>query len=192
LFDRSGTKELVMSAELDAEPSWVEPTHRALAVAGVTLVGHVPDGGLRHLIVRLEADPRFTVVRLTSEEEGIALAAGGWLGGARTAVLMQSSGVGNCTNMLSLLNSCAIPAVVMVTMRGQEGETNPWQVPMGAAAGSTMQIMGVDVRSVGSADGVAAEVTRACADAFDGHAGAAGVLVEQRVIGAKKFAGDGR
>lgn len=181
-----------MSAEAEDEPSWVEPTHQALVDANVTLVGHVPDGGLRHLIMRLESDERFTVVRLTTEEEGVALAAGGWLGGARVAVLMQSSGVGNCTNMLSLLNSCGVPALFLVTMRGQAGESNPWQIPMGEAAGATMELMGVDVRSVGSADGVAAEVTRACGVSFAGGGSPTAVLVEQRVIGAKKFAGDQR
>jgi sulfopyruvate decarboxylase TPP-binding subunit len=130
------------------------------------------------------------VVRLTTEEEGVALCAGAWLGGGRGALLMQSSGVGNCINMLSLLRSCEMPALLLVTMRGQAGESNPWQVPMGSVAGETMELMGVDVRSVGSSDAVAATVSRACADAFDGPGGATAVLVEQQVIGVKKFEGD--
>lgn len=174
----------------DGEPGWVAPTHRALVEAGITMVGHVPDGGLRHLITRLEADPSVTTVRLSSEQEGIALAAGAWLGGVRAAVLMQSSGVGNCTNMLGLWKACSIPAVVVVTLRGQAGESNPWQVPMGSAAGATLELMGVDVRSVGSADAVAPAVTRACTDAFSSGGRPAAVLIEQRVIGVKTFAGD--
>jgi len=80
------------------EPSWVAPTHQALLDAGVNVVGHVPDGGLSHLIVRLEADARIQTVRLTTEEEGVALMAGAHLGGARGGLLMQSSGVGNQTS----------------------------------------------------------------------------------------------
>ena len=179
----------------EEEPSWVELTHRALAENGIEIVGHVPDGGLRHLIRRLENDDTFTTIRLSTEEEGIAMAAGAWLGGSKAAVLMQSSGVGNCTNMLSLLKTCSIPAVLVVTMRGQQGESNPWQVPMSEAAAPTLELMGVSTHSAGSADNVAAYVADACARAFpnSGHHGVAtAVLIEQRVIGVKSFAGDGQ
>ena len=44
---------------------------------------------------------------------------------------MQSSGVGNCVNMLSLAKNCRFPLVILVTMRGEWAEFNPWQVPMG-------------------------------------------------------------
>ncbi len=171
-------------------PGWVEPTHRALVEAGVTVIGYVPDGGVSHLIVRLDADDRITTVRLTTEEEGVALATGAYLGGRRAALLMQSSGVGNCTNMFSLLKTCEVPALMLVTMRGQDGESNPWQRPMGQAAGATMALMGVDVRSVGASDGVAPAVTRACHDTFDVGGSSCAVLVEQKVIGVKRFSGD--
>lgn len=174
----------------ESEPGWVAPTHRALVEAGVTIVGYVPDGGLSHLIVRLDGDDRIATVRLTTEEEGVALATGAHLGGARAALLMQSSGVGNCTNMLGLLKTCAVPSLMLVTMRGQDGEANPWQRPMGEAAGESMALMGVDVRSVGSSDAVASAVTKACHDTFDAGGPSCAVLVEQRVIGAKKFSGD--
>lgn len=174
------------------EPGWVASTHQALLDAGITVVGHVPDGGLSHLIVRLEADDRLRVVRLTTEEEGVAMMAGVHMGGGRGALLMQSSGVGNCTNMLGLLHTCHVSGFILVTMRGQEDEANPWQKPMGEAAGETMTLMGVDVRRADSSDGVAANVTRACADTFTGteHTGATAVLIEQSVIGAKQFSGD--
>ena len=174
----------------DSEPAWVAPTHRALLDAGVTVVGHVPDGGLSHLIARLEADDRVRTVRLTTEEEGVAMVTGVWAGGGRGALLMQSSGVGNCTNMLGLLQSCDVPTFLLVTMRGQEGEANPWQLPMGRAAGESLALMGVDVRSVSSSDAVAPSVTRACADTYEHRSGATAVLIEQQVIGVKTFSGD--
>jgi len=179
-----------MAQEDDLEPDWVGPTHQSLLDAGVGIVGHVPDGGLRHLITRVEHDHRITTVRLSTEEEGVALAAGAWLGGVRTAVLMQSSGVGNCINMLSLLRTCAVPTVFLVTMRGQGGESNPWQVPMGSVADQALELMGVEVRSVSSVDAVAAAVARSAAEAFGPTPRATAVLIEQQVIGAKQFAGD--
>lgn len=176
--------------EASDEPDWVEPTFRALLDAGITVVGYVPDGGLQHLIRRLDADADIHTVRLATEEEGVALAAGAWLGGARAALLMQSSGVGNCTNMLSLLRTCEIPALLLVTMRGQDGEANPWQIPMSEATRPTLELMGVTVQSIATADGVAPAVADTCRQAFGRQAGAGAVLIEQKVVGVKLFAGD--
>lgn len=175
---------------VDDEPRWVAAAHQALLDADVSIVGYVPDGGLKHLIIRLDADPSVRTVRLTTEEEGVALCTGAHLGGARAALLMQSSGVGNCINLLGLLGTCGVPAFHLVTMRGEHGESNPWQNPMGQAAGEAMSLMGIDVRRAESADDVAPAITRACVDTF-AHGGAAtAVLVAQSVIGVKKFSGD--
>lgn len=172
------------------EPSWVGPTHAVLQANQVSVAAHVPDGGLQHLIRRLDADETITTVRLSTEEEGVALAAGAWLGGARTALLMQSSGVGNCINMLSLLRVCAIPTVFVVTMRGEQGETNPWQVPMSQAVRPCFDAMGVSVSVAEEPELVAPLVEQACRQAFDDQAGPSAVLVAQRVIGVKSFTGD--
>ena len=83
-------------------PPWQERVFAALKAARVTIVGYVPDAGHAHLIQAAHADPDMTTIVLTTEEEGIALSAGAWLGGKRAVLLMQSSGVGNCINMLSL------------------------------------------------------------------------------------------
>ncbi len=156
----------------------------------MSIVGYVPDGGLAELLLLLEAEPTITLVRLTTEEEGVALCVGGHLGGSRCALLMQSSGVGNCVNLLGVLATCQVPALHLVTMRGEADESNPWQRPMGQATPEALALMGVDVRRASSGDAVAAEVTRACADTFDGGGAATAVLVSQSVIGVKKFTGD--
>ena len=75
----------------------------------------------------------------------MALAAGAWLGGERAALLMQSSGVGNCINMLSLINTCRFPFLTFITMRGEWAEFNPWQVPMSQATEPVLTAMGVKV-----------------------------------------------
>ena len=56
---------------------------------------------------------------------------------------MQSSGVGNCINMLSLINGCRFPFLTLVSMRGDFGEGNPWQYPMGLATIPVLEAMGV-------------------------------------------------
>ena len=165
-------------------PTWQAEVYAALKAAGITQIGYVPDAGHRHLIEAAHADPDMKPVVLTTEEEGIALAAGAWLGGARCALLMQSSGVGNCINMLSLPVNCRMPFLTLVTMRGEWGEFNPWQVPMGTATPHVLSAVGVHVRRAERPDEVAEMVAAAAAFAFASQVPVA-VLLSQRLIGAK-------
>ena len=167
-------------------PTWQESVFRALKAARVSVVGYVPDAGHAHLIKSAHADPEIDTVVLTTEEEGIALSAGAWLGGKRAVMLMQSSGVGNCINMLSLPVTCRMPFFTLVTMRGEWGEFNPWQVPMGTATPHVLTQAGVHVRRADRAEDVAEMVGASAALAFDSHIPVA-VLFSQRLIGAKVF-----
>ncbi len=167
-------------------PTWQESVYAALKAANVTMIGYVPDAGHAHLIKAAHADPEVDTVVLTTEEEGIALSAGAWLGGKRCAILMQSSGVGNCINMLSLPLNCRMPFLTLVTMRGEWGEFNPWQVPMGAATQPVLTAAGVHVRRADQPDEVAEMVGASAALAFDSQIPVA-VLFSQRLIGAKVF-----
>ena len=124
--------------------------------------------------------------RLTTEEEGVALLGGAWLGGQKGVLLMQSSGVGNCINMLSLSLSCSFPLLMLVTMRGQVGEFNPWQVPMGQAVPAVLSAMGVVVQEANSAERIVPVVDAAARLAFNSYQAVA-VLISQAVIGIKSF-----
>jgi sulfopyruvate decarboxylase alpha subunit len=161
---------------------WADEVHRELVRAGVTLVGFVPDGGHKRLIELCLADKSMRTVVMTTEEEGIGLAAGGWLGGAKSVLLMQSSGVGNVVNVLGILQTCAIPLTMVVTMRGEAGEFNAWQVPMGEATPAAFEIMGVKVARASSAGEVAPLVAAALKSDQ-----ATAVLISQKVIGIKSF-----
>ena len=167
--------------------SWQAQVYAALKAARIAQVGYVPDAGHAHLIEAAHADPDMRAVVRTTEEEGIALAAGAWLGGVRAVLLMQSSGVGNCINMLSLPVNCRMPFFTLVTMRGEWAEFNPWQVPMGAAAPTVLAAAGVHVRRADHPDDAAEIVAAAAALAFDSAVSVA-VLLSQRLIGAKVFA----
>jgi sulfopyruvate decarboxylase alpha subunit len=165
---------------------WPLEVFDALRRAGVGVVGYVPDAGHKRLIELCHADPALRTVPLTTEEEGIGLAAGAWLGGARGALLMQSSGVGNCVNTLAMTRECRLPLVMVVTMRGEHGEYNPWQVPMGQATPAVLAAMGVVVERAERAEEVAPAVDAAARLAFGSYAAVA-VLIAQRVIGIKSF-----
>ena len=169
-----------------SEVTWQDGVYEALKRAGITQVGYVPDAGHSRLIERAHADNDVKAVVCTSEEEGIALAAGAYLGGQRAALLMQSSGVGNCINMLSLPIHCRMPFLALVTMRGEWGEFNPWQVPMGSATGAVLSAAGVHVRRAEHKDEVVDMVAASASLAFDSAVPVA-VLFAQRLIGAKVF-----
>lgn len=168
------------------EPSWQQAIFDALKAANIRQISYVPDAGHAHVIEAAHADNAIKAVVLTTEEEGIAMAAGAWLGGQRAALLLQSSGVGNCINMLSLPVNCRMPLLMIVTMRGEWGEFNPWQVPMGTATQAVLEAAGVHVRRVNAAEEAAETVSAAAAFAFDSRVPVA-VLLSQRVIGTKVF-----
>ena len=108
----------------NAQP-WAPVIYDLFKAHAITLVSYVPDAGHSELLTLCQADATVQTVSLTTEEEGIALAAGAHLGGKRAVLLMQSSGVGNCINMLSLVKTCGFPFLTLVTMRGEFGEFNP-------------------------------------------------------------------
>jgi sulfopyruvate decarboxylase alpha subunit len=163
---------------------WPLELYRTLRAAHVRQVGYVPDAGHASLIRLLAGDTQVRAVPLTTEEEGIALAAGAWLGGDRAALLLQSSGVGNCINMLSLPAIGRFPLLMLVTMRGEWSEFNPWQMPMSRATQPALEAMGVRVYRADSADEVAEVVAAAASMAFEADQQVA-VLISQRMIGKK-------
>ena len=116
----------------------------------------------------------------------MALAAGAWLGGQRAVLLMQSSGVGNCVNMLALNQVCRLPLLALVTMRGDWGEQNPWQLPMGQSTPAVLKAAGVIVQRLDAPESAADTVRAAGAMAFEGQVPVA-VLIGQRLTGAKSF-----
>ncbi len=173
-------------ADQAVSTDWRDDIFAALKAADIRQVGYVPDAGHSRLIEHVQADRDIRAVSLTTEEEGIALAAGAWLGGQRAALLMQSSGVGNCINMLSLAKSCRFPLTMLVTMRGEWAEFNPWQVAMGSKTQAALELMDVLVYRVDEAASVGETVSAALDIAFNGSMATA-VLLSQRLIGAKKW-----
>lgn len=175
-----------MTASIQPPTHWSHNVHQLFQEYGIKIVSFIPDGGLIQLIQLCEQDNDIQTVTLSTEEEGIALSAGAFLGGSRSVLLMQSSGVGNCINMLSLPAVCNMPFVTIITMRGEWGEFNPWQVPMGQATTAVLEAMGVIVYRANDNDEVSTVADAAMKFAFDSRQRVA-ILVSQRTVGTKKF-----
>jgi sulfopyruvate decarboxylase alpha subunit len=185
--------EMKMHARADAPetgaetpPSWPEDIFAILQRFDVRQVPYVPDAGHSQLIERVLGAPSMRAVPLTTEEEGVALLAGAWAGGQRGVLLMQSSGVGNCVNMLSLTQIFRLPFLTLVTMRGEWGEFNPWQVPMGTSTAGVFELSGIKVLRATSPDEVRDVVEAGAGQAYNACTPTA-VLLSQRLIGAKVF-----
>lgn len=172
------------------KPSSLEPwpgiAYRMLRQAQVKQVVYVPDAGHNELIALMHADEEVHTSVLTTEEEGIAIASGAWLGGQRTVLLTQSSGVGNCINMLSLVTNCRFPLLMLVTMRGEWAEFNPWQMPMGNATQPALELMGVRTFRVERSDEIEDMLSSAITLAFEAEQAIA-LLLSQRMLGRKSW-----
>src|SRR3981189_3217109 len=129
--------------------------------AGSRAVANGPANPLSHGLRVFEH--QFRDVRLTlatREEEAFGIAAGLYLGGRLPPAMLQSSGLGNSFNALtSLLMPYQIPALMVVSMRGDSGEWNAAQVPMGRAVRAIFDAIGVPHATVESPD-LAAETVR--------------------------------
>ncbi len=173
------------STDLDAS-DWKSQVYHTLKTLDIKHVAYVPDAGHSTAIKKFEADGNVTSVVLTTEEEGIPYLAGAWLGGDRGVLLMQSSGVGNCINMLSLQSNARFPLLMLITMRGEWAEFNQWQNPMGQAAEAALNLMGVLTWRAETPDQIDDLIQGAATMAFDGDQACA-VLLSQKLIGKKTW-----
>lgn len=172
------------AAQID--DGWSRQVYALARQAGITLVTTVPDAGLTDLLRLCGDDDDMRVVTLSTEEEGIGMAYGAWLGGTRALLCLQSSGTGNCINALALPAFAQCPCLMLVTMRGQEGEGNPAQFPMGGAVRAVFEAMGVVCMEAMTKEEVAPLFGQAEQLAFNDGKTAA-LLISQQVIGTKSF-----
>jgi sulfopyruvate decarboxylase subunit alpha len=149
-------------------PRWAAEVCDGVHAAGSRDVVYVPDNPLSHVL--RELGEKFHDIRLvlaTREEEAFGIAAGLYLGGRRPTVMLQSSGLGNSLNAItSLVLPYQTPMLIIVSMRGEAGEWNAAQVPMGRAVHAIFDAIGVPHATVESADRAAETVRRAGTTAF--------------------------
>lgn len=172
---------------LENQPvDWRTQVFEVLKNYDVKHIAYVPDAGHSTAISLFEADNEVNSVVLTTEEEGIGYLAGAWLGGQRGALLLQSSGVGNCINTLALQACSKFPLLMIITMRGDWAEFNQWQNPMGQATEAALNLMGVKTWRADKPEDVEDLLRGAATMAFEGDEACA-VLLGQRLIGKKDW-----
>ena len=165
---------------------WHREVFDVLREQNVRQLAYVPDAGFDGLLRICLAEPGMSCTALTTEEEGVALLAGAWLGGHCGVLMMQSSGVGNCLNMLTMIETCRFPLLTIVTMRGEWKEFNPWQEPMGRNTQAALELAGSRVFRVCESAHAGETVAEAAVFAF-GESAQASVLISQKIIGEKQW-----
>lgn len=170
----------------DTKLDWPAQVHQVLREEGITEVAMVPDAGHSRLIELCQGDNEMSLTTMTTEEEGIHMLSGVFLGGGKGVMLLQSSGVGNIINALAMPNTCRIPILMIVTMRGEWGEFNSWQVPMGQGTPGALEAMGVRLIRIDDPAELPQAVKAASRLAFDGQQMVA-VLISQKALGFKDF-----
>ena len=125
--------------------AWSDGVCAGVHDAGIRDVVYVPDNPLSHVLAAFETQfPDVRLILATREEEAFGIAAGLYVGGRRPAVMLQSSGLGNSLNALtSLVIPYQIPMLILVSMRGDLGEWNAAQVPMGRAVRPMLDAIGI-------------------------------------------------
>lgn len=136
--------------------TWRDDIVAALKANNIALIVHVADTVLAPIIRKLEADPFFTVVTLSREEEGIGILTGAYMGGQRGALLLQSSGLGNTLNAFGTLAlPYQIPFLVLMSPRGGFMEHNLVQLAWGKAVPKTIDALDMQLFEMTSPDEVA-------------------------------------
>ena len=163
-------------------PAWASAVCEGVYRAGIRDVVYVPDNPLSHLLCAFAGARRdVRLVLATREEEAFGIAAGLYLGGRKAGVMLQSSGLGNSLNAItSLLIPYQIPVLMIVSMRGDAGEWNAAQVPMGRAVRAILDAIGV-AHSTVETTGAAADTVRLAADTAFGTRIAGACLLPRRV-----------
>jgi sulfopyruvate decarboxylase subunit alpha len=182
------------------QPAWAVSICAGLRDAGIRHLVHVPDNPTSHILRVLQAPPyvalphvasgfsRTATIRVTTatrEEEAFGIAAGAYLGGYRSAVMLQSSGLGNSLNALtSLLIPYRIPVVMLISMRGEDDEWNPAQRPMGRALRPILDAIGIPHQTLEPATDGADMICAVARRAFDARLPAACLLPRRTTVAA--------
>jgi phosphonopyruvate decarboxylase len=92
----------------------------------------------------LDDESRYGYVSAVREDSAMGIAAGAYFGGRQPVVLMQNSGFGVSINALvSLHQIYDIPALLLVSWRGQGGKDAPEHLVMGAVMEECLRLFQV-------------------------------------------------
>ena len=155
----------------------------ALKSAGIKLVATLPDEKMVEVIRAVERDGELTHVPLCREEEGIGICAGAYLGGVKTALIMQNAGFLNSCNALTTTSfQFQIPTLLLIYYAGDIGDRG--FTTLGSVTEPVLQAMGIRSYILREIDEVGETLRGAQILAEDSKKPVA-VLLSKKVLGVK-------
>ncbi len=120
-----------------------EEFSKILRKTGVDFILNLPCEKIKSLISILSEN--FDFLTISREEEGIGISAGLYMAGKRPAMLIQSSGFGNCINALMSLTKCYnLPLLMIISWRGVFGERIEAQKPLGIRLPKLLDVLDIN------------------------------------------------
>ena len=124
---------------------------------GIDVVSTLPCGRIRRLLELVHSDMELKAIRLNREEDGVGISAGAYLGGGKPAMIIQSSGLGNCFNaLLSLSVTYRLPLPILSSWRGVHNEDIPAQIPFNKALPDALRALGIPYKEIRTREGIEA------------------------------------
>lgn len=134
----------------------------ALKGVGVRLVVSLPDSWLADLGRMAARDPDLRHVLVANESDGVAICGGAWLGGTKSAMLMENTGMLVSTYALTRFHlTFGVPTLLFVSYRGDFGDGNWWGSSVGRVTEPVLRSLGISYEAVRSAQEIPAAIRRA-------------------------------
>lgn len=141
-----------------------------LKEAEISFLTVLPESWLFEVHRRVNADPFFTVVPVANESDGVGICAGAWLGGKKSAILMENSGLRVACESLARLQG--IPVLLLMSYRGDWGDAPWWAASMGATTEPLLTALRIPYRVVRREEEIVPALARAVRslNAYRSHA----------------------
>ena len=132
---------------------------QGLKEAGIGFLTTLSESWLFEVHRKVSKDPFFTVVPVANEAEGVGICAGTWLGGKKSAILMENSGLRVACESLARLQG--IPVLLLMSYRGDWGDAPWWAASMGATTEPLLTALRIPYRVVRSEEEIVPALARA-------------------------------
>ena len=124
----------------------------------------VPDSWLGGIAEHLEAEPGMTLVRATHEEEGLAIACGARLGGARAVLLVQNIGLLTMgSGLVALAMRYQFPVLILAPFRGSPRDPIYYHVGKGRVTEPVLQAYGLPYAVASAVEPIGLQIENAAA-----------------------------
>ena len=143
-------------------PHAADEAIRGLEEAGINFVSGLPDGWQRNVHELVEQNDTFRYAPACNEGVAFSMCAGAWLGGMKSALIMENSGIRVAAEYIARISlGTGVPVTMICSYRGDVGETEHWGVPHGIVAEPLLQALRIKFVVVRRVEELAQAIKRA-------------------------------